>query len=195
MDGVSYAGYRHGVALAMTGSNDREAQCEAWTLCQLEPPGTILVPCTVGTEYQDYYEPADSSCLRFVEGAVAFSLTGNRRYKVGLRSPHLLGRVAYLKPAGSQSELFVRNFLNDPSSEYVEEPDGLPGCRGLSFHVYNDGGVFGGFGELECNGRTVGAHTGRTENHDEFGFWYFRGPKERILDIGRILIGSGVDKI
>ncbi len=195
MDCVSYAGYRHEVSLAMTQTEDRDAQCEAWTLCQLDPPGTILVPCTAGAEYQDYYEGVDASCLRFVEGAAAFSVTGTRRYKVGLRSPQLLGRAAYLKLAGSRSELFVRIFPNDPSSEYVEEPGDLPGCRGLSFHVYNDGGVFGGFGELECNGRTVGAHTGRAESRDEFGFWYFRGPRERILDIGRILIGTGVDAV
>lgn len=195
MEAVSYAGYYHGINLAVLGSEGTGSQCEAWTLCQLEPPGTILVPCTAGVEYQDYYEAADEGCLWFPEGAAAFSVTGTRRYKVGLRSPQLLGRAAYLKLDGPGSELFVRGFPNDPSSEYVEEPDSLPGCRGLSFHVYNDGGEFGGFGELECNGRTVGTGTGRTESRDEFSFWYFRGSREKILAIGRILLGNGVDKL
>lgn len=195
MQGVSCAGYSHGVSLAMTGPQASGVQCEAWTLCQLNPPGTILVPCTTRVEYQDYYEPVDSGCLHFLEGAAVFSVTGTRRYKVGLRSPHLLGRAAYIKLAGPRSELLVRTFPNDPSSEYVEEPDSLPGCRGLSFHVYNDGGEFGGFGELECNGRTIGAGTSRIESRDEFGFWYFLGSRERIIDIGRILLGNGVDRL
>ncbi len=193
MEGVAYAGYRHSVGLASPEGGAAVSPCEAWTLCQLEPPGTILVPCTEGVEYQDYYEAADGNCLRFSEGAAAFSITGARRYKVGLRSPQLLGRAGYFKFAASRSELMVRSYPNDPSSEYVEEPDKLPGCRGLSFHVYNDGGEFGGFGELECNGRTIGAGTGRAVSSDDFYFWYFRGEAERIRAIGRVLLGSGVD--
>ena len=195
IEGVSYAGYRHDVILSMINSQQGDAQCEAWTICQLEPPGTILVPCTPGVEYVDYFEPADSSCVRFYPEAAKLFITGNRRYKVGLRSPHLLGRAAYLHRSSPVSELVVRTYFNDPTSEYVEEPGPLTGCRGLSFHVYNDGGLFGGFGELECNGRTLGVSIGRTVSRDEFGFWYFRGPKKRLLDIGRIFLGDAVYKI
>jgi hypothetical protein len=153
-------------------------------------------------EYEDYYEKADDKCLRIVEGAVYLSVTGKRRYKVGLRSPHLLGRVGYIKPVRGETEakeenveLLVRAFQNDPSSEYVEEPDAIPGCRGLPFHVYNDGGKFGGFGELECNGRTISADIRsappRAISVDDFPFWYFQGPSRQIAQIAMVLLGNG----
>lgn len=41
---------------------------------------------------------------------------------------------------------------------------------------------------LKCQGLMAQAEAA-------FRFWYFRGPRERILDIGRILIGAGVDKV
>jgi hypothetical protein len=50
----------------------------------------------------------------------------------------------------------------------------------LSVHVYNDGGVFGGFGELECNGRTIGGKT-VASGLDEFAFWFLAAPKRRFV--------------
>jgi hypothetical protein len=106
-----------------------------------------------------------------------------------LRAPHLTGRVGFLKSFSSgDAQLIVRNFLIDPSSEYVEEPAGHRGCRGLAVHVYNDGGVFGGFGELECNGRTVGG-AADPSGTDDFGFWLFNGPEGRIRQIAAVLLG------
>jgi hypothetical protein len=188
MAGVDFAGYLHRVRLSLLPGSDTGARAEAWTLCQLVPEGTIIVPCSDGVEYEDYYEKADTSCLTIGGGAVRFAVNGKRRYKVGLRSAHLFGRAGYLKISQGAAELLVRAYPNDPASEYVEEPDSQPGCRGLSFHVYNDGGNFGGFGELECNGRTIGA-PGNTESTDDFSFWYFRGPIDSIRGISRALLG------
>lgn len=197
MAGVDFAGYLHRIRLSLLPGSDLGARAEAWTLCQLVPEGTIIVPCADGVEYEDYYEKVDASCLTIGGGAVRFGITGKRRYKVGLRAAHLFGRAGYLKisqttmptPAGSDvAELLVRAYPNDPASEYVEEPDSQPGCHGLSFHVYNDGGNFGGFGELECNGRTIGA-PGNTESTDDFYFWYFRGEEARVRKISQTLLG------
>jgi hypothetical protein len=197
MSGVEYAGYMHRIRFSLLPGSDVGACAEAWALCQLVPDGTIIVPCADGVEYEDYFEKADAACMTIGGGAVRFTLTGKRRYKVGLRSAHLFGRAGYLRTAGlglsnadgsGMADLFVRNYPNDPSSEYIEEPDFLPSCRGLSFHVYNDGGVFGGFGELECNGRTIGGKAGR-ESTDDFSFWYFRGPTDSIRGISKALLG------
>jgi len=188
-DGVAYAGFSHAVALTLLPGSSDGAMLEAWTLAQLVPNGTIVVPATEGLEYEDYYEKVDAGHLRLVPGGALLAVTGRRRYKVGLRAPHLGGRAGFLKPLpGGQAELIVRNFFNDPSAEYVEEPADRPGCRGLSVHVYNDGGAFGGFGELECNGRTIGGGAG-TAGHDDFGFWFFAGAIGCVRRIADILLG------
>lgn len=190
MSGVDYSGYIHRSRLSLLPSSDVTAELEAWTLTQLVPSGRIIVPCAEGVEYEDYYEKADDSCMTISDGAARFAISGKRRYKVGLRSSQLFGRAGYIKhhDASSRAELMVRSFYNDPSSEYVEEPDSQPGCRGLSFHVYNDGGSFGGFGELECNGRTVSSASG-SQVDDEFSFWLFCGSAERVETIARVLLG------
>ncbi len=191
LDGVAYAGFEHGADLTLRPGSTDGARVESWTLAQLIPDGTLVIPSSEGVEHEDYYEPVDAAHYRRAAGAALLSVTGRRRYKVGFRSPHLTGRLGYLKalPDG-RAQLVVRNFLNDPSSDYVEEPADRPGCRGLSVHVYNDGGLFGGFGELECNGRTIGGEAG-SGGRDAFAFWQFTGPAHRIRAIAAILLGTG----
>jgi hypothetical protein len=190
-DGVAYAGYSHDVTIDVRSPAD-EAAVEAWTLAQLVPDGTLIIPATPGVEFEDYYEyePIDDKHLQITSGAALLAVTGRRRYKIGFRSPHLTGRVGFFKRCpGGQAELIVRNFFNDPSSDYVEEPAHRVGCRGLSVHVYNDGGVFGGFGELECNGRTIGGETGASGS-DEFAFWFFTGAEAKVRRVSEVLLGN-----
>jgi hypothetical protein len=186
---VAYAGFSHAATLNLLTKSAEDALVESWTLAQLVPDGTIIVPCSAGVEYEDYYEPIDGEHLKLESGAVLLAITGRRRYKVGFRAPHLTGRVGFFKPiAAGRAQLIVRNFFNDPSSDYVEEPPTRPGCRGLSVHIYNDDGVLGGFGELECNGRTVGGAAGCTGS-DDFAFWLFQGKEEKVRTIARLLMG------
>ena len=188
-DGVAYAGYSHDVAIDVRLPAGKVA-VEAWTLAQVIPDGTLIVPATPGVEFEDYYEPIDDQHLQITSGAALVAVTGRRRYKIGFRSPHLTGRVGFFKRCpGGQAELIVRNFFNDPSSEYVEEPADRVGCRGLSVHVYNDGGVFGGFGELECNGRTIGGKAAASGS-DEFAFWFFRGAEAKVRRVSEALLGN-----
>ncbi len=68
----------------------------------------------------------------------------------------------------------------------------MPGCNGHSVHVYNDGGGFGGFGELEVMGQTIGGETGRSASSDQFLLWMFVGPDPSIKRIARHLLGIPV---
>jgi hypothetical protein len=187
-DGVVYTGFSHDVAIVVQSPADGAA-VEAWTLAQIIPEGTLIVPAAPGVEFEDYYEPIDDQHLQITSGAALLAVTGRRRYKIGFRSAHLTGRVGFFKRCpGGQAELTVRNFFNDPSSQYVEEPADRVGCRGLSVHVYNDGGVFGGFGELECNGRTIGGKMGASGS-DEFAFWFFKGAEAKVRQVSEVLLG------
>jgi hypothetical protein len=83
----------------------------------------------------------------------------------------------------------VRSFSTHPSSEYPEEPPDVPGRRGDVIQIYNDDGGFGDFGEMECNGQTIGGATGRSEIHDTLALYLFSGPTERLQAILYELLG------
>ena len=78
-DGVAYAGYSHDVTIDVK-SPSGEAAVEAWTLAQLVPDGTLIVPATPGVEFEDYYErePIDDKHLQFTSGAALLAVTGRR---------------------------------------------------------------------------------------------------------------------
>jgi hypothetical protein len=187
LHGVDYAGYEQRVALVEL--EDDGLVAESWVIDQLQPGGVLLIPTTSKVERTDYFEPLDGVLGETTGRGVRLTITGDRRYKVGYKALYLLGRMGYLTPAGDRSLLLVRNFPNDPSTPYCEEPPGAAGCSGHSVHVYNDGGGFGGFGEMECNGRTVGGRSGRSAATDVFQLWAYRGPEEKLAALAHVLLG------
>ena len=188
MDGVLFAGYEQSVSLSEAGSDD--IMSEAWNLVQLNPGGVLLIPAAPCVEFTDYFEPIDDSLQTIHSNHVRLRITGQRRYKVGYKAPHVFGRLAYFNSfSHARAYLIVRSFFNNPSAPYVEEPAGLLGCHGHSIHVYNDGGDFGGFGELECQGQTVGGTTGRSSSKDQFILWLYVGAPDKVKRLVLHLVG------
>ncbi len=188
LDGVLYAGYEQAVTLSESAHDDITAQI--WTLIQLHAGGQIVVPCSRHVTLTDYNEPIDDAHRTVEEHCVRFRITGTRRYKVGLRAAHTFGRLGYLNRDGERAYLLVRNYFNNPSSLYSEEPAHLPGARGDSIHIYNDGGMFGGFGELEVQGQTVGGETELSTVRDQHIVWIYEGPAAQIGRIAEHLLGT-----
>ena len=163
---------------------------EVWNLVQLNPGGELIIPASPRVEYTDYFEPVDAAHQTIAANHVRLRITGQQRYKVGYKAAHLTGRLAYLNRLDAgRSYLIVRNFFNNPSAGYAEEPAGRPGRNGHSVHVYNDGGGFGGFGELECTGQTIGGATGRAASMDRMVFWLYVGAHARLREIAVHLLG------
>jgi hypothetical protein len=188
IDGVLFAGYEQVVTLTERTRDDIVS--EAWSLTQLNPGGVLVIPASPRVEYTDYYQPIDDSLQTIYPGHVRLKITGNRQYKVGYKSAHVFGRLAYFNHLDDgQAYLIVRNFFNNPSAPYAEEPDHTPGCRGHSIHVYNDDGNAGGFGELECNAPTIGGDTGRSSSTDELVLWLYVGAPDMVREIGFHLLG------
>jgi hypothetical protein len=141
----------------------------------------VVVPVSPRVELTEYLEPSDSSVERRHDH-VRVHITGDRRYKVGIKAAHLFGRLAYLtRLDDGRACLIVRNYFNDPSTPYIEEPPQTPGRWGDSVHIYNDGGALGGFGELECFGQTIGGDTDRTASSDPMAVRRTRGADRRHL--------------
>lgn len=187
---VDFAGYVQRVSMRLVGGD--ALLSESWNLAQVRPGGVALIPATPVAQVTDYYEPSDG-VVSTVAGGIAGSITGDRRYKIGVKAAHVNGRVGYYRvSADGQSSLLVRSFANDPSSVYAEEPDFLPGVLGDSIHLYNDDGGLGGFGELEARGRTIGGSTTRTHSVDEFTSWWFRGTPTDLDRVAMNLLGMPI---
>lgn len=188
LDGVLYAGYEQVVTLTERKRDD--ILSEAWCLTQLNPGGVLVIPASPRVEYTDYYRPIDESLQTIHPNHVRLEITGDRQYKVGYKAAHVFGRLAYFNHFDDgRAYLIVRNFFNNPSAPYAEEPDHTPGCRGHSIHVYNDDGNAGGFGELECNAQTIGGETGRSSRTDQLVLWLYVGAPEKVKEIGLHLLG------
>jgi len=168
----------HKQIVSLSESKLDDIMSEVWSLVQLNPGGELLIPASPHAEFTDYFEPVDES------------LTGDRQYKVGYKAAHVYGRLAYFNQLdGDQAYLLVRNFFNNPSVPYIEEPPHIPGCRGHSLHVYNDDGNAGGFGEMECNGQTIGGVTGRSVTTDQMVLWLYVGAPEKMKELVPHLMG------
>lgn len=186
--GLTFAGYEQVVSLAERQSDDIVS--EVWNLVQLNPGGQLIIPAFARIEFSNYFEPVDAEHQTINPNYVCLNITGKRRYKVGYKAAQVFGRLAYMKQLDNQrATLIVRNFFNNPSAFYAEEVAGLPGRRGYSIHVYNDDGALGGFGELECNGQTIGGVTGRSVTTDQFVLWVYVGDANKVKQLVPHLLG------
>jgi hypothetical protein len=188
MDGVLFAGYEQ--VLSISESKLDDLMTEVWDVLQLNPGGLLLIPATRRVAYTDHYAPIDESLQTLYPDHVRLRITGDRQYKVGYKAANVFGRMGYYNQVeGGPAYLIVRNFFNNPSMTYAEEPADVPGARGHSIHVYNDDGNFGGFGEMECNGQTIGGETNRSSSIDQLVIWLYVGAQDRLKEIGLQLLG------
>lgn len=188
MSEVHYAGYEQTVQL--TETNDTSIYSESWNLVQLEPDGMLYLPVTASPEVATYFGNPPQDAISADNHCVRLAITGTQQYKVGFKSLMMTGRMAYLKIREDESaSLLIRNFDNNPSAFYSEEPPDEVGKRGFSVHIYNDDGNIGGFGEMECSGQAIGADTGRHSSQDTFRMWLFTGKNQALETIAELLLG------
>jgi hypothetical protein len=189
--GVRYAGWEQTVTLAETVSDDIVS--ETWNVLQVRPGSTILIPCSPRIEISEiggYRHPVPEAARAVRGNHLQIEVTGDRQWKIGLRSAHVTGRLGCLvRPGSGEPCLLVRNFGNNPSALYAEESFDQPGNNGNSVHVYHDDGELGSFGELECNGQAIGGPTGRSASTDTFTTWVYLGPTAAIGEIAAHLLG------
>ncbi|KPL73067.1 hypothetical protein ADN00_14840 [Ornatilinea apprima] len=161
-----------------------------WTLMQLQPGGDLLIPTSIPEMVEFYRNPVAEPYLYNHPGYAQVKLTGSHQFKLAYYAAGLTGRLGYIIHTSPQSStLIVRNYFNNPSAEYAEEPPTRPGINGQSVYVYNDDGALGGFGELECQGQSVGGPNGLRSVSEQMQIWYYTGQRETIGRITQILLG------
>ncbi|TVQ25983.1 MAG: hypothetical protein EA383_06740 [Spirochaetaceae bacterium] len=186
---VTFAGYRNNIRFEL--SEPGEVECEPWVLLQVWPGGQALIPVIGDATFSDYFEESAQPESDLQNQVLSFGVSGQRRYKAGIKSLHSVGRFGYLRKVNDEmSSLVVRSFMNNPSYEYLEEPPAVPQDRGYSIHVVDDGGSFGGFGEVEWSGCSLGGRMGtRVSVNDSFTWWYY-GDHDSIQTAAHLLVGK-----
>ena len=129
---------------------------DLWSILQLNPPGTMIVPYHSGVGsyvYRDYFDPIPEDRVARGAEAVTVKIDGRRRGKLGFHPDAARPFIAYLgaTPSGGRV-LFVKQFAVDPQGLYLDKPWGKPSETGDAVQLYNDDGAMGGFGEIEAHG-------------------------------------------
>lgn len=184
MEGVEYAGYEQILDLSGEGTS-----VEGWNLLQVNSGGCVYIPMYYPCRGTDYYEPA-RKFETLLSNAVMLKATGSDRYKVGYKAAYVTGRIGYACIWNGVPCLIIRNFPNDPSGLYEEEPPLDQGNKGFSIHIYNDNGNPPSFTELECNLPAI-MGSQRKKCSEIISTWIFCGNKVQLQEIGKRLLGIG----
>lgn len=187
--GVRHMGWAREVTLRRAVDDERSVACQAWVLIQAHAGGKVLVPGAGAARLTDYFEPIDPQHAQRHGTDLTLSLSGTRRYKVGVRTGEHQGRAAYWRELpGGEALLVVRTFLDSPSTRYLEEPPGAVGHEGDSLYFYNDDGRNGAFGEVEALGRALEPDADSVTDLFELHMWW--GKRSQVAQVAGRATGS-----
>ncbi len=190
---TSYAGYEQATHLELLSSTDPRAAIDLWSLTMVPSGGDVLIPTTRRSEPLHFFGGRVGPGVQTTDDCITFTINAREQDKIGVRAADLIGRIGYLRPLGDGTEsLIVRNFVVDPSGEYVDMPWEDVDDRGYCVQCYNDDGSMADFGEMEYHTPGVGGDTGRTEYTDVSQMWAYVGPPDAVRGIARWLLGVAV---
>ncbi len=175
------------------GSRTTKAQIGLWNLIQMPPGGDLLMPTFSRNEPRHIFStvgviPDDD--LVVTEHLVRYRMRQRGEHKISLRAAPMTGRAGYLYCSGSQWSLVVRNFMVNPSGEYVDVPWTESGWLGFAVQACNVNSALGAFSEFEYHTPAIGHRTGSVRCDDTAQVWAFRGSRARIVKIARLLVAG-----
>jgi hypothetical protein len=186
---LEYAGYSQQTSLAIVG--EPVARVGAWNLLQMPHGGDLLVPVYAKTQPKVCFGEFPAGDLIAGDRLVRYRMRTPGVHKIAVRAIATAGRVGYLYRSGSRSALVIRNFLVNPSGDYVDVPWTDPADLGYSVqgcNVVHES--LGAFSELEYHVPAIGPGTGRTRCDDGSQVWAFRGEPELVRDVAGLLLSS-----
>ena len=191
--GVEYAGYtlRSSLELIRTEKNN-PAKVGLWNLVQLPHNGDLLMPTYVRAVPKILMGVVAPEDLIVTDHLIRYRMRASGEHKIGIRAVAATGRVGYLYPANNQLALVIRNFLVNPSGEYVDVPWSDTEDLGYSTQACNVNSGLGTFSELEYHSPAIGQRLGRIQCDDESVIWAFRGTRDRIHAIAKSLLSPAV---
>ncbi|MBI5093331.1 MAG: hypothetical protein HZB26_12930 [Candidatus Hydrogenedentes bacterium] len=187
--GVQYAGYTQHTRLEMLGDPAKDKpMIGLWNLVQMPHNGDLLIPVYHKTEPKIWFGEISPEDLIAGEHLIRYKMRAKGEHKLGVRAVATTGRVGYLSGAGKTRSLIVRNFVVNPSGEYIDAPWKDPEDLGYSTQACNVNSALGEFSELEYHIPAIGGKTGSFRCDDTAQVWAFRGPEDKVLAAARRLL-------
>ncbi len=163
-----------------------------WSLLQLPHGGEFLAPTYFRTDPRVYFGIPLLQDLIVGDHLVRYRMRAAGEQKIGIRAVATTGRMGHLYSAGEQVALVIRNFLVNPSGEYIDVPWVDPDDLGYATQACNVHGALGSLSELEYHTSAIGKNTGWTACHDVSEVWAFRGPADAVQLMARSLLSPEV---
>lgn len=192
LSGVAFAAYTQETSLELLTNSDSSAQVGLWNLLALPHGGEVIIPTNAQGEPRVYAGPISPADLAMTDHLIRLRIQGTGIRKIGIRATASTGRFGCLYPSGEDWALVVRNFIVNPSGEYVDVSWAQAATIDLIYStqacsVNND---LGAYYELEYHAPAIGANTGHNRSDDTSQVWAFRGPHAAIVRVARELLSS-----
>ncbi|MEP6663801.1 MAG: DUF6786 family protein, partial [Verrucomicrobiota bacterium] len=189
---VDYAGYTQSTSLELFGaSRQTRDHVGLWNLIQMPHGGDLLMPTFGRAEPRHIFSSVGtipSNDLITNDHLIRYRMRQKGEHKISVRAVSVCNRIGYLHQAGDKWALIIRNFVVNPSGEYVDVPWTDTDYFGFAVQACNVNSQLGAFSELEYHIPAIGGGTGRVRCHDEAQVWAFRGEKREISQIAKTLL-------
>ena len=152
--------------------------------------GELLIPTFSKTEPFLVFGSIPAEDLMSEDHMVRYKMRQVNEHKIAVRAVATTGRVGYIYQTGGKWALILRNFVVNPSGEYIDTPWEDLDDLGYSTQACNVNSELGQFSELEYHIPAIGARTGRRSCSDEAQVWAFWGGESEIKDIAARLLGT-----
>jgi hypothetical protein len=153
--------------------------------------GDLLIPTFGRAEPRHIFSTLDTippQDLITTERLIRYRMRQKGEHKISVRAVSVCNRIGYLYPSGERWALILRNFVVNPSGEYVDVPWTETDYFGFAVQACNVNSNLGAFSELEYHIPAIGRGTGATRCDDAAQVWAFRGPRTPIELIARTLL-------
>ncbi len=123
-----------------------------WRILQVPVGGRVYVASSTPDHYRLHFGD-DSGLVHIGPRGLQAEITGDQMYKIGIGQQDVADLIAYARPLSRDAWLVTARWFQVPADAvYLDTPLDQPGTLGDVVQIFNDNGVFGGFGELEVHG-------------------------------------------
>ncbi|MHA6482783.1 DUF6786 family protein [Paenibacillus sp. strain BS8-2] len=197
---VSYAGCETTTELSLEplGNADHRTEaegngyCNLWSILQLPSDGEALIPTFGGAQPLIMFADSPPETLGISPYGMRIPCGGSSKFKLSFDAIASTGRLGYIRRLSEDvSTLIIRQFAVQSAGIYPDYPPDQPSYRGSCVQVFNDGGQFGNFAELEYHAPALPIwKPGQTSDHSTL--FYFSGPPSSIKRIAEHMLGMPV---
>lgn len=192
LEDVEYAGYTQNTALELVGESRRtREQVGLWNLIQMPHGGDLLIPTFGRAQPRHIFSTIDNippQDLITTDHLIRYRMRQKGEHKISVRAISVCNRIGYLHRTGDRWALIIRNFVVNPSGEYVDVPWTETDFFGFAVQACNVNSKLGAFGELEYHVPAIGRDTGLIRCNDTAQVWAFRAGRDAIELIAKTLL-------